>query len=116
MRIKAAIALGIAGATLTTLAAAGVASANDVTLYENSNWSGATVDVYSNVYDFAGWHFSNGHNVKNNTASAWNWGPQWASIYVNHGYAGNQDILQPGQGVTRLGYTYNNNASLEFWG
>ncbi len=115
MRIKAAIALGIAGAALATLGAAGVASADQVTLYENSNFAGGSVNVYSNVYDFAGWRFNNGDYVKNNTASAVNYGPDWANIYVNHGYAGNYDTLQPGQWLNRLGFTYNNNASLLFF-
>ncbi|MGK4585838.1 peptidase inhibitor family I36 protein [Kitasatospora sp. HPMI-4] len=115
MRIKHVLALGIAGAALTTIGAAGVASADHVTLYENSNYAGGTVDVYGNVPNFAGWTFSNGDAVKNNAASAYNWGPGAASIFYNSNYAGSSDYLAPNSGENRLGYTYNNNASLWFW-
>ncbi|MFJ8041645.1 peptidase inhibitor family I36 protein [Kitasatospora sp. NPDC096147] len=116
MRIKQTIALGLATAAAATLALAGTASANDVTLYENSNYAGATVDVYGDVANFAGWTFSNGHAVKNNAAAAWNWGPGDASIYFNSNFGGNSDYIAAYSGRSRLGFTYNNNASLRFWG
>jgi len=115
MRIKAALAVGIAGAALATLGAAGTASAgNSLTLYYNSNYAGNWANFTSNVSNFAGYYFIDGQPIKNNAASAWNFGSTTATIYFNSNYAGASDRLAPGTGQARLQNTYNENASLRF--
>ncbi|GAA0691451.1 hypothetical protein GCM10010193_52410 [Kitasatospora atroaurantiaca] len=115
MRMKSVLALGIAGAALATLGAAGTASAdNHVGLFYNSNYAGDQAHFYSNIPDFAGYVFIHGQPIKNNAASAFNYGTSTATIYFNSNYAGTYDRLAPGTGETRLVHTYNENASLRF--
>ncbi|WP_405010971.1 peptidase inhibitor family I36 protein [Kitasatospora sp. NBC_01539] len=115
MRIKAAIAATATVAAALTGIAAGTASAdNHVGLYYNSNYAGDQAHFYSNISDFAGYVFIHGQPIKNNAASAWNYGTSTATIYFNSNYAGASDRLAPGTGQARLANTYNENASLRF--
>ncbi|MCU7822102.1 peptidase inhibitor family I36 protein [Kitasatospora sp. DSM 101779] len=115
MRIKAALAVGLAGAALATFGAAGTANANNlVKLYYNSNYQGNWVTFDTNIPNFAGYYFIDGQPVKNNAASAFNYGTTTATIYFNSNYAGASDRLSPGTGQSRLAHTYNENASLRF--
>ncbi|MCU7822103.1 peptidase inhibitor family I36 protein [Kitasatospora sp. DSM 101779] len=113
--MKTVLAAGLAAAALATFGAAGTASAdNHVGLYYNSNYQGDQAHFYSNIPDFAGYVFLHGQPIKNNAASAWNYGTSTATIYFNSNYAGTSDRLAPGTGQSRLAHTYNENASLRF--
>ncbi|MFI9272749.1 peptidase inhibitor family I36 protein [Kitasatospora sp. NPDC052896] len=115
MRIKAALALGVAGAALATLGAAGTASAsNSLNLYYNSNYQGDWANFSSNVPNLAGYYFIDGQPIKNNAASAWNFGTTTATIWYNSNYAGTSDTLYPGTGEGHLTNTYNEDASISF--
>ncbi|MFB7274579.1 hypothetical protein [Streptomyces sp. NPDC056244] len=123
-----------AGALIVTLSA-GPASAgtgsgwcqansytNCATLFYNSDFSGASLDVWNqNIPDFAPYSYSgggagSGQGVKNNAASALNRNSNSsATIWFFSGYSGPCDTMRPERGTdSRLRNTYNENASLSF--
>jgi hypothetical protein len=91
----------------------------ELCLYYNSNEQGAGAAFNADVYDLAGYVWPNngagaGQQIKNNAASAEDQSNGEDEIFVNHGWAGNVDWLNPGS-YGQLYYTYNNEASLDVW-
>jgi hypothetical protein len=115
MRLKHAFAFGVIGAVMTTLGAAGVASAsttdtNSATLYENSNYTGGSITVTSNVYNLGSLHFGDG-SPASWAGSVYNNGNTVVNIWANPGFAGVYDSIAPYSGMSWLS---NSASSLTF--
>ncbi|WP_330461100.1 peptidase inhibitor family I36 protein [Streptomyces sp. NBC_00820] len=118
-RIAAAsVVLAVAAGCFTAPAAfASTCSENyGFELYYNSNEGGSSACFYVKQ-NFAGEVFTEagagqGQPVKNNAASADNWGGHTARVFYNSNYVGLYDDVQ-GDSWRNLADTYNNNASWE---
>ncbi|MEC3992940.1 peptidase inhibitor family I36 protein [Actinacidiphila sp. DG2A-62] len=125
----AAAVLAVSAASLTTpafaspavsAAPASVCSENfGFVLYYNSNKAGSSACFFV-AQNFAGAVFTEpgagqGQAVKNNAASAENWGTRTARVFYNSNYAGVYDDVKS-HTSRNLVNTYNENASWEWVG
>ncbi|PYC87634.1 hypothetical protein C7C46_03700 [Streptomyces tateyamensis] len=102
MRIKHALALGLAGAAVATLGAAGTAGAatgNSVTLYEGTGFTGPSVVVTSSMFNDCTLHYSDGTPVSA-IGSVYNGGPTGATLYTGVGYQGAARTIAPFSGYS----------------
>ncbi|MER8018014.1 peptidase inhibitor family I36 protein [Streptomyces griseoluteus] len=121
MRKRIAVAsavLAVSAACFTTPASASTCSENyGFELYYNSNEGGSSACFFV-AQNFAGEVFTEagagkGQAVKNNAASADNWGGRTARVFYNSNYAGVYDDVKA-HGWRNLSNTYNQNASWEW--
>lgn len=90
----------------------------DICLYYNSYEAGAVVSFDGSNDNLAGYTYDDpgeagdGQAIQNNAASAENQGSTEACVWVNHGFTGDHDCLDPGS-YGQLYYAYNNEDSVQ---